>query len=238
MRDLTDFMHLVRSQVPDRSLRGILRSFPATIALTTIITTTSLATRNLSHAEYEPLLARIGMSYADVWSRDAWHMFTVTFIQSNPGIGVGMLALLLSGLALAELQIGTWRTVVTFFTCDWICTVVTATLLRAMQPLDVARITEAFTEHDAGSSAAGLATLSAALVLLFPNRLAKVALVIVLAWNVASLGFLDFGPALVHSVAVVVGAVFAQLVWKRTHRTVIPAVSPALTMRPLTDAHA
>lgn len=238
MRDLTDFMHLVRTQVPDRSLRGILGTFPATIALTTIITTTSLATRHLPHAEYERLLSRIGMSYADVWSHDAWHMFTVTFIQSDPGIGVGMLALLLSGLALAEIQLGTWRTVVTFFTCDWICTIVTATLLRAMLHLDVARIAEAFTEYDAGSSAAGLATLSAALVLLFPNRLAKIALAIVLAWNVASLGVIDFGPALVHAVAVVVGATFAQLVWKRPHRPVTPAVTPSLAIRPLTDARA
>ncbi|MGC4190942.1 MAG: hypothetical protein QM589_07245 [Thermomicrobiales bacterium] len=236
MNVLSPLRQLVHDRLPNRSLRGILHTFPATIALTTIVATASVATRNLSEPDYERLLSQIGMSYAEVWSHDAWHMFTVTFIQSDPGIGPGMLALLLSGLSLAELQIGTWRTLVTFFTCDWICTIVTATLLRGLVHLDIARIVEGFTEYDAGSSAAGLATLSAALVLLFPNRLAKIALAIVLLWNVASIGFLDFGPALVHTVAVVVGAVFAQLIWKR--RAAPAPVAPALSVQRLTDARA
>ncbi|MGC4106615.1 MAG: hypothetical protein QM753_09755 [Thermomicrobiales bacterium] len=113
-----------------------------------------------------------------------------------------MLALLLGGLGLAELQIGTRRTVATFFLCDWTCTIVTSVLLSAMIHLDVTRAAEGFREFDAGSSAAGTATLAAALVMLFPNRLAKVALGVVLLWNLASIGFIDFGPAMVHTVAV------------------------------------
>lgn len=236
MRDLTNLRHLINDRLPDPSHWGIVQAFPATIALTAIITTSSLATRNLSPEQYQHLLSRIGMSYAEVWTQDAWHLFTVTFIQSNPGIGPGMLALLLSGLGLAELQLGARRTVVTFFVCDWMCTMATSILLGAMQHLDIAPIVEGFREFDAGSSAAGLATLSAALVMLFPNRLAKIALATVLLWNIASIGFLEFGPALVHTVAVIVGALFARLVWKRhAAERIVPSPLPAHW---LTDAHA
>lgn len=236
MHDLSTLRQLIHDRLPDHSLRGILRGFPATIALTAIISTTSLATRNLSDAQYEHLLSQIGMSYADVWSTSAWHLFTVTFIQSDPGIGPGMLALLLSGLGMAELQLGARRTVVTFFVCDWICTITTSILLGAMQRLDIAAITDGFREFDAGSSAAGLATLSAALLLLLPNRLARIALAAVLLWNVASFDFLEFGPAMVHTVSVIVGALFAQLIWKRHPSNRI--VTSRLAEPSFTDAHA
>ncbi|MGB3330246.1 MAG: hypothetical protein WBA46_14900 [Thermomicrobiales bacterium] len=236
MHDLSSLRRLVGNRLPDRSVRGIVRAFPATIALTTIISTTSLATRNFSDERYERLLTQIGMSYADVWTRDAWHLFTVTFIQSEPGMGPGMLALLLSGLGLAELQLGAGRTVTTFFVCDWICTIVTSILLGALQHLDFAPIVEAFHEFDAGSSAAGVATLSAGLFLLFPNRLARIALAVVLLWNVVSFDFLEPGPATVHTVAVFVGVIFAQVVWKRgTFGRVVPSPLPG---HGFTDAHA
>lgn len=236
MRDITRLKALIDQRFPDRSLRGILHTFPATIGLTAILATTSLATRHLTPTQYHHLLERIGMSYAEVWSRDAWHMLTVTFIQSEPGIGPGMIALLLAGLSLAELQLGTWRTIATFFTCDWLSSIATAVVLRGMMHFDLARAAEGFFDYDAGSSAAGLATLSAAQVLLLPNRLARIALAGILLWNIASIGFLEFGIAIVHTVAVIVGALFAQLVWKRHHHA--PVATQSVPMGRLTDAHA
>jgi hypothetical protein len=236
MRDFSTLKALLDERFPDRSLRGVLHTFPATLTLTAILTTTSLTTRHLSEAAYQRLLEQIGMSYAEVWSRDAWHMLTVTFIQSNPGIGVGMVTLLLSGLALAELQIGTWRTVVTFFTCDWLTSITTSLILRGMMHLGVSPATDGFFHYDAGSSAAGLATLAVGLVMLFPNRLARIALAVLLLWNVASLEVLDFGIGMVHIVAVLVGALYAEGIWKR--RLDAPAPTPAIPLGHLTDAHA
>ena len=235
MRDLSALLNAWRAHLPDRSPRGIIREFPATIAITAIIATTSLATRGMAGTRYELLLSRIGMSYAEVWERDFWHLFTATFIQSEPGIGLGMLVLLLSGLALTELQIGTWRTVLTFFTADWVCTVVTATLLRGLVHLDIARITEGFHDYDAGSSAAGVATLAAGIVLLFPNRLARIALALLVAWNVASIGIIELGPAMVHTVAVAVGALYAQVIWRHP---IAPRLPTSFGVHRVTDAQA
>lgn len=216
MNDFRTLAHLLHRRVPDTSLRGLLRTFPASILLASTITLCGLATRHLTEAQYQPVLQKFGLDYEIIQDARFWHILTPLFIQPSPGIGWKMIVLVVGACVSLELLAGSVRLVVTFFVSDWCSTVLTSAALAVLSRLDIDRATQAIHITDAGTSAAALGSLAAALTLLLPPRLAAIAygglsliVVIVVANNLD-----EFGPAVVHIVALLFGGAIGQFLWR------------------------
>ncbi|MGI8483219.1 MAG: hypothetical protein ACR2OU_03020 [Thermomicrobiales bacterium] len=216
MNDFRILAHLIRQHVPDTSLPGLLRRFPASIILASTITFIGIATSPLSKSQYEPILNRFGLDYDIISDTHFWHIMTPLFIQPSPGIGWKMVVLVVSACVALELLAGSVRLIVTFFVSDWASTVITSAVLAVLSRLGVYRATEAIHITDAGTSAAAVGALAAALTLLLPPRLAGIAYGILFAAVItdATINANDFGPAVVHIVAILVGGALGRYLWR------------------------
>ena len=100
MNDFRTLAHFLHRRVPDTSLRGLLRTFPASILLASTITLCGLATRHLTEAQYQPVLQKFGLDYEIIQDARFWHILTPLFIQPSPGIGWKMIVLVVGACAM------------------------------------------------------------------------------------------------------------------------------------------
>jgi len=215
MNDVRILAHLLRRRLGDTSPRGFLRTFPATILLVSMIVLCGLATWGLSTRQYRPVLDRFGLDYDLISDEHIWDLLTPLFIQPHPGIGWRMVLLVIVACASCELLAGSVPLLVTFFVTDWCATLLTSLALTGLSALGVERATVAMHIVDAGTSAAALGALAAAATLLRPSRLTVLTygLLLGIVLVVAAMTIDEFGPAVVHVMAVLVGGGLGWLLW-------------------------
>ena len=215
MNDVRILLHLLRQRLAAPSPHGLLRTFPATILLVSLIVLCGLATWGETSSAYRPLLDRFGLDYDLTSDEHVWDMLTPVFIQPHPGIGWRMVLLVIVACASCELLAGSVPLLVTFFVADWCATLLTSLAMAGLSAIGVERATVAMHIVDAGTSAAALGALAAAATLLRPSRLAVLTygLLLGIVLVVAAMTIDEFGPAVVHVMAVLVGGGLGWLLW-------------------------
>ncbi len=214
MNDVRFFAHLIRRRLPDTSLPGLLRTFPASILLVSVIVLCGLMTWGQSITQYRPVLKTFGLDYEIISDARIWHLVTPLFIQPAPGIGWKMILLVVVACTSCELLAGGVRLIVTFFLSDWCASILTSFVLSILSRLDFARATDAIHITDAGTSAAAVGSLAAAITLILPPRLAAFSFVGLVIATVAIMDVDEFGPAVVHIAAICVGGAIGRWLWR------------------------
>ena len=212
--DLVQLKQLLALRMPqDRSLRGWIGVFPATIALISFIIFVGLLTGGDTSADFAEKLDRYGLSYEMIRDGRFWHLLTGTFIQSDPGIAWSMILLLVTSLVPCEYLAGSKRMLITFFTCDWVGSLLMVIGVRLMAALDISDAVERLSMPDAGSSAAAHGCMAAAMMLL-PRRLAFITYGIFLGVTLALLFQQELDAAIAHLVAVLMGGALGWFFWR------------------------
>jgi hypothetical protein len=201
------------ARLPERSLRGWLATFPASIVLISFITAVGLVTADDTPAEFAEKLEKYGMSYEILKAGHFWHLLTGTFIQSEPGIAWSMILLLVCSLVPCEYLAGSRRMLITFFISDWVATLLMVLSLRLLAGLGMASAQASLNVPDAGSSAAAHGCMAAAFMLL-PRRLAFASYGIFLAVTVALLFQQELDAGIAHMAAVLVGGALGWFAWR------------------------
>ena len=201
------------ARLPERSLRGWLATFPASIALISVITAIGLSTADDTPAEYAEKLEKYGMSYEILKAGHFWHLLTGTFIQSEAGIALSMILLLVCSLVPCEYLAGSRRMLITFFISDWVATLLMVLSLRLLAGLGMASAEAMLDVPDAGSSAAAHGCMAAAFMLL-PRRIAFASYGILLAVTVVLLFQQDLDAGIAHLAAVLIGGAFGWFAWR------------------------
>ena len=201
------------ARLPERSLRGWLATFPASIVLISFITAVGLVTADDTAAEFAEKLEKYGMSYEILRAGHFWHLLTGTFIQSEPGIAWSMILLLVCSLVPCEYLAGSKRMLITFFISDWVATLIMVLSLRLLAGLGMASAQALLDVPDAGSSAAAHGCMAAALMLL-PRRLAFASYGILVAVTTALLFQQDLDAGIAHMAAVLIGGAFGWFAWR------------------------
>lgn len=228
MQDMAQLRQTIRSRMPvHRTLMGWIGVFPASIALIGFIVVVGLLTGGDTPAQFARVLNRFGLSYHDVRSGQIWHLFTGTYLQSDPGIAWSMLLLLVTSLLPCEYLAGSWRMLITFFASDWIGSLAMVLGLRMLAWFNIADAAQHLALPDAGSSAAAHGCLAAAIALL-PRRLAFVAYGILLGVTIALLFQQDIDAAIAHLAAVLVGGGLGWFCWR-------PAIDASPEHAPVPD---
>lgn len=197
----------------NRSLRGWLGVFPATIALIGFIIVIGLLTGGDTPADFAETLDRYGLSYQMLRDGRFWHLLTGTFIQSDPGIAWSMILLLVTSLVPCEYLAGSKRMLITFFTCDWIGSLLMVISIRLLAAMDVADAVQRLSIPDAGSSAAAHGCMAAAAMLL-PRRLAFVAYGLLFGVTTVLLFQQELDAAIAHLAAVLMGGALGWFFWR------------------------
>jgi hypothetical protein len=198
---------------PGRSLRGWLGTFPASIGLIGLIVIVGLVTGGDTSADFAEKLDQYGLSYEILRAGEIWHLFTGTFIQSDPGIAWSMILLLVCSLVPCEYLAGSSRTLITFFTCDWVASLFMVLSIRLLAGIGMASAQHLLDIPDAGSSAAAHGCMAAAFMLL-PRRLAFASYGIFLAVTVALLFQQELDAATAHLAAVLLGGTLGLFAWR------------------------
>lgn len=173
VRVLTGF-----SQILFKRARCIVATFPATILITSIVLIIAYFTAGTTYADHRILVDDVGLDLGKVLSWQLWTLPASTVIQSDPGIGPKLAALIVVSLAAIEYLAGSVRATVTFFLSDWISAPLTVLVAWPLAHLGIDRAYNVLYRPDTGSSAAALGALAAAMVFLPPR------------WRSAALGLL------------------------------------------------
>ncbi len=147
----------------------VVRTFPATIVIVTVIMIVASITSGNSFHDHRILVDDVGLDLRKVLDWQLWTLPASTVIQAQPGIGPKLAALIVVSLAALEYIAGTWRAIVTFFLADWISAPLTILVAWPLAHLGIDRAFTVLYRPDTGSSAAALGALAAALAFL-PRR--------------------------------------------------------------------
>lgn len=214
MNDFALLKEKLAAQAPrDRSVRGWIGLFPATIALIGFIIVVGLLTGGDTSADFAEELDRYGLSYQILRDGRVWHLLTGTFIQSDPGIAWSMIVLLIASLVPCEYLAGSRRMLITFFTCDWVGSLLMVLGIRLLAALDVADAVRRLDIPDSGSSAAAHGCMAAAMMLL-PKRLAFISYGLFLAITLGLLFQQELDAAIAHLAAVLLGGALGWFFWR------------------------
>jgi hypothetical protein len=153
-------------QTAPRRLFGLIKRFPATIAVMAVILVVGLLTSASTRAEHRALVDRVGLDLNKVLDGRLWTLPASTVIQSNPGIGIRLALLVLVSLAAIEYAAGSLRAILTFFLSDWISAPLTVLVAWPLAHSGFDRAYNVLNRPDTGSSAAALGALAASLVFL------------------------------------------------------------------------
>lgn len=145
MHDLAILGNLLRRRLPDTSPVGLLKTFPGSILLFSVVVSCGLSTRHLSIDQYRPVLNTFGLDYDITKDSHLLHIFTPLFIQPSPGIGWKMVCMIAFSCVMCELLAGSKRMIATFFLSDWCATILTSAILGGLSHFNVERATDAIT---------------------------------------------------------------------------------------------
>jgi hypothetical protein len=181
--------------------------------LTAIIVFCGRLTHGQTPEEYAETLDRFGLSWEMLRDGRLWHIFTGSLIQSDSGIALSMIALVIGSLVPCELLAGSRFTFASFFLCDWIASFCATVGLRVLASLNAGDAQRLLSLPDAGSSAAAHGCLAAACTLL-PGRLAWGAYGLMLGVTIGLLFEQDLDAGVAHLFAVLAGGMLGALAWK------------------------
>lgn len=204
---LQETRRLLRVRVPDASLIGLLKTFPATILIVALVVTIQLATNGHTAAQQLPLLEKFGLDWDLLASGRLWHIFTGTLIQSKPGFHYSMVLVVVSAVGILELVAGSRWTLIVFFAGDWASSVCGNILLKILSVNGFAEATLLLSFPDAGTSGAAHAAYAVAATL-FPWRLAIALYGLILGVTLALLFSQELSAAVTHLCAVLGGGAF------------------------------
>lgn len=187
-----------------RDLGAILWRFKGTILIQIVIITIGIVTGDQSQAAHRSLMHRVGFSYHILTQGRLWHLLTGMWVQSESGIQISMIALVLSGTVVLEYLVGTRAMMLTVIPGDWIATILTVLTLRVWSGMGSDTAQRLLAIPDSGSSALAHTGLAAAAVQL-PRRFRGIAVVALAVFTVAQFFVEDPTPAIVHCWAVLYG---------------------------------
>lgn len=219
MNDLQLLRQSIAERLPAPTPRAILQRFPGSLLLLGIIFCSAWVTWGDSDATFRPVLARFGVTYDIDDNVRFWHILVPAFIQPEPGIGPGMILLLLIALPLCELMTGTATLVAAFFLSDWGTTLLTSILLRCLSDLGIERATAAIPMLDAGSSAAAVGALTVGVIRLRPRRLVIAAIAGIVLIVLLESPVTPFAVVFVHLGAVAIGIAIGSVHLPARHAT-------------------
>jgi hypothetical protein len=211
--------------------RALIRRFKVTLSVLALITIVGIYTSHLSPSAYDDLINHVGVDLDAVRAGHAWTIALSAFVQASPGIQWHMMLLVTCALGALEFLAGSGPALVTFVVGDWIASILTIGALWVLSGAGVASATTLLHTPSTGSSAAAHAAAGAACVLV-NGRWGKIALALIIGISIASVTFQHFDNALVHLIAVLVGAAFGYLVWRpRLHLKPTLAREPYVSFR-------
>jgi hypothetical protein len=213
MSEWVELRQIVSARFAGKSLLGIVCVFRVSIVLTAVIIACGRLTAGDSAGEYAKTLDRFGLSWEMLRDGRLWHIFTGSLIQSDAGIALSMIVLVVCSLMPCELLAGHRSTLVTFFVCDWIASLCATVGLRILAIWNVGDSHGLLSLPDAGSSAAAHGCLAAACTLL-PGRLAWGAYDVLLGITIGLLFVQELDAGVAHLFAVLTGGSLGALVWK------------------------
>ena len=100
------------------------RRFPVTLSIGLVVCWIMAATR-LDPSFHHVLERHLGLSFLDLQHLQLWRLPTAELIQTRAGFRWANIALLSVSLPFAEWRLGSRRSIVTFFLCDWVSSLVT-----------------------------------------------------------------------------------------------------------------
>ncbi|MGB3306050.1 MAG: hypothetical protein WBA63_07680 [Thermomicrobiales bacterium] len=205
--DLVATWRLIRRRVPDASPLGLLKTFPATILIVSLVVCIQMATNGHTPAEQYPLLTRFGFDWEMLARGRIWHIFTGTLIQSKPGFHYSMVIVVVTAAAVLELLAGSRWTLAVFFVGDWVSSILGVLGLRLLSAWGMAEATSLLTLPDAGSSGAAHVAYAVAATLL-PTRVAIALYGLTLGVTIVLLWEQELAAAVTHLCAVLLGGAF------------------------------
>jgi hypothetical protein len=161
-----------------RRLPDLIKTFPATIIVMSLILAVALITDASTRAEHQALVAKVGLDLNKVLNLQLWTLPASTVVQSSPGIGIRLALFTVVGLACIEYVAGSIRAVITFFLSDWISAPLTILVAWPLAHSGFDRAFNVLNRPDTGSSAAAVGALAASFAFL-PDR-----------WRIAAYGVL------------------------------------------------
>ncbi len=207
MRTLADTWAFLKRRVPDPSLLGLLKTFPATILIVSLVVAIQLATNGHSNEQQLQILDKVGFDRDYLVSGRWWHLFTGTLIQSKPGYHYSMVLVVVSAVGILELVAGTRWTLGVFFVGDWLSSLLGTILLRLLSANGFAEATPLLSFPDAGTSGAAHVCYAVAATL-FPRRMAFFLYSLILGVTIILLFSQQLSAAVTHLCAVLAGGAF------------------------------
>ncbi len=207
MNTLRETAALLRRRVPDSSPLGLLKTFPATILIVSLVVTIQLATNGDTTAQQLPLLDQFGFDWDYLVDGRWWHLFTGTLVQSKPGYHYSMVLVVVSAVGILELMAGSRWTLGVFFVGDWISSLLGTLLLRLLSANGFAEATPLLSFPDAGTSGAAHVAYAVAATL-FPRRVAFFLYGLILGVTIILLFSQQLSAAVTHLCAVLGGGAF------------------------------
>jgi hypothetical protein len=190
----------------------LLRTFPVTLGLTTVIVIIGILTGTVYRADHRSILDSVGFDLEALKSGRLWTMPAATLIQAQPGIK-WHLALFVLVLGPLEYLAGSLRTLVTFFLTDWVSAPLTTLTLWALTVMGSGTAERLAHTPDMGSSAAASGT-AGALAMMLPGPMMAVALGGLFLVLGAAFTFEGLGVATAHLIATGIGVVLG-FQWRR-----------------------
>ncbi len=198
-----------------QSLQRYLRLFPAAIVIAFATLAISSATTALV-ADDREVTRKFGLTLHALQAGHIWLVPASTLVQPEPPLKWIMPFLVLASVALLEYEVGTWRTIVTFFLSDWIGSPLMLLLLWGLGAAGWSEAHQYANRGDAGASAAVLGTLVAAFLLLRPPW-RNLLLASTIFYLLVQFSFLTPDVSIVHTLGAIVGLV-AGLILLRADR--------------------
>ena len=192
---------------------ALVRRYPVTIGIAAIVAGIGLATQHNTRAQMHRLMARFGMTWADIADFRLWPISVSTFMQSDPGFPWLILFFVLTSLFALETLAGSAAALITFIASDWISSPLTEILLKGLALLGNQEARGLLTAGSTGSSAAFHGAFAAAAMLL-PRRWSKWIVVVMIGVVIFQFAFERLDNSIAHALATFIGAALAHFVWR------------------------
>jgi hypothetical protein len=197
---------------------GVLRAFPVTLALTTVVVIIGILTGTVFRADHQSILDAVGFDLEALKSGRLWTMPAATLVQAQPGIKWHMVLLVLA-LGPLEYMAGSLWALLVFFLTDWVSSLLTTLMLWALAGMGSDTAERLVHTPDMGSSAAALGVLAAAGTML-PSGLAAVALGGLFVFLGASFAWWGLDVATAHLTAAAIGVALGWFLRRRRQEAI------------------
>jgi hypothetical protein len=192
---------------------ALFRRYPTTIVISAIVAVVGFATQDNSAAHMARLMARFGMTWADLEDLRLWPMPVSTVMQSDAGFPWLILFFVLTSLFALETLGGSIAAAVTFLAADWVGSPLTVVTLKLLSMLGNHEASSLLTIGSTGSSAAFHGAFAAG-ALLLPRRWSKWMILLLIGAVIFQFVFERLDNAIAHAIATFIGAALAIYVWR------------------------